>query len=179
MILNPNGKKKEDGNSHIPLFPAMTDPDDVSLDWEVNVVASSFVFDGIRDRYLVVQGIRLRSSVWRLYMFFNSNLRNKCLYSDDDRIDWCFHKMKMEWGFIELLSHDTLRDASNGFLVDDRSIFGVEVFGVKRPGEGESLSFVKEPANGLYTWKISNFSALNKYNHFSEGFTVEGRKWYV
>jgi hypothetical protein len=87
--------------------------------------------------------------------------------------------MKMKWGFIELLSHDTLRDASNGFLVDDRSIFGVEVFGVKRPGEGESLSFVKEPANGLYTWKISNFSALNKYNHFSEGFTVEGRKWYV
>lgn len=83
-------------------------------------------------------------------MFFNSNLRNKCLYSDDDRIDWRFHKMKMEWGFIELLSHDTLRDASNGFLVDDRSIFGVEVFGV-RPGEGESLSFVKEPANGLYT----------------------------
>lgn len=111
-------------------------------------------------------------------MFFNSNLRNKCLYSDDDRIDWRFHKMKMEWGFIELLSHDTLRDASNGFLVNDRSIFGVEVFGV-RPGEGESLSFVKEPANGLYTWKISNFSALNKYNHFSEGFTVEGRKWYV
>jgi hypothetical protein len=42
MILNPNGKKKEDGNSHIPiLFLAMTDPDDVSLDWEVNVVASS------------------------------------------------------------------------------------------------------------------------------------------
>ncbi|XP_024455392.1 uncharacterized protein LOC7487422 [Populus trichocarpa] len=160
MILNPNGKKKEDGNSHISLFLAMTDPDDVS-DWEVNVVASSLC------------SMEFATDIW---LFKVLDYDQACDY--DDRIDWRFHKMKMEWGFIELLSHDTLRDASNGFLVDDRSIFGVEVFGV-RPGEGESLSFVKEPANGLYTWKISNFSALNKYNHFSEGFTVEGRKWYV
>ena len=91
---------------------------------------------------------------------FQFQFKEQMLYLDDYRIDWRFHKMKREWDFIELLSHDTLRDASNGFLVDDRCIFGVEIFVINRPGEGESLSFVKEAANDIYTWKISNFSAL-------------------
>ncbi|CAK7338873.1 unnamed protein product [Dovyalis caffra] len=153
MVLYPNGKKKEDDNSHISLFLAMTEPDDVSLGWEVNVSVTFFLFDRIRDRYLAVQ--------------------------DADRIDWRFHKMKMEWGFIKFLSHDTLRDPSKGFLVDDCCIFGVEVFVIKRPGEGESLSFVKEPANGLQTQPIKNFSKLNEPVWFSDVFIVEGIKWYV
>ncbi|CAK7338874.1 unnamed protein product [Dovyalis caffra] len=126
----------------------MTEPDYLYLGWEVNVAVNFFVFDRIRDGYLAVQDIRPGSNA--------------------DRIDLRFDKMKMEWSFIKFLSHDTLHDPSNGFLVDYHCIFGVEVFVIKRPGEGESLSFVKEPANGLQTWTINDFSKLNNSLHFSE-----------
>uniref|UniRef100_B9MWX1 MATH domain-containing protein n=1 Tax=Populus trichocarpa TaxID=3694 RepID=B9MWX1_POPTR len=71
-----------------------------------------------------------------------------------DQIDQRFPKTKMEWGFIESLSHDAFRDPSNGFLVNDLCIFAVEVFAIKS-------------------------SALDKHAYYSEVITVEGRNWYM
>ncbi|CAK7338875.1 unnamed protein product [Dovyalis caffra] len=153
MVLYPNGKNKEDGSRHISLFLALAEPAGVSFGWELNVTATFFVLDRTRDRHLAVQ--------------------------DADQLSWRFHKFKAEWGVLDFLSHQALHDPSNGFLVDNRIVLGVEVFVIKFSGAGESLSFVKEPAHGLYTWTIDNFSTLDKNLCFSDVFIVEGTKWCV
>ncbi|KAL3568509.1 hypothetical protein D5086_031160 [Populus alba] len=109
----------------------MTEPDDVSQGYVANVTANFLVFDGIPDRYLVVQ-----------------------------HIDQRFPKTKMEWGFIESLSHDAFRDPSNGFLFNDLCIFAVEVFVIKSSGSVESLVRQRRPVirpEGLRQWVKSVF----------------------
>jgi hypothetical protein len=89
-----------------------------------------------------------------------------------------FRNWKTEWGFAHLLSHDTLNDSSNGYLVDDSCAFGEEVFITCK---GECLSMISQPQSNYFTWKIDNFNnfkCLKQKFYFSEQFTVEGRKWY-
>jgi hypothetical protein len=88
-----------------------------------------------------------------------------------------FHNSKTEWGFTQLLSHDILNDSSNGYLVDDTCVFGVEVLFIKGIHKGESLSMISEPQQNYFTWKIDNYTTLKDEFYFSDKFTVEGRKW--
>ncbi|KAJ6960694.1 hypothetical protein NC653_038652 [Populus alba x Populus x berolinensis] len=122
----------------------MTEPDDVSQGYVANVTANFLVFDGIPDRYLVVQHA--------------------------DQIDQRFPKTKMEWGFIESLSHDAFRDPSNGFLFNDLCMFAVEVFVIKSSGSVES--FVQHLRVITFQLWISMPTTLRL-------FTVEGRNWYM
>jgi hypothetical protein len=85
--------------------------------------------------------------------------------------------LKTEWGFDHLLSHETLNDSSNGYLVDDTCAFGVEVFVIKCTGKGESLSMINEPQSNVFTWRIDNFTDMKNEYYYSEHFTVEGRRW--
>ena len=89
-----------------------------------------------------------------------------------------FHKLKIEWGIAQLLSHDTLNDSSNGYLVDDTCVFGVEVVVSKGPCRGECLSMINEPQRNYFTWKIDNFTDLKDKEYASEQFIVEGQRWY-
>jgi hypothetical protein len=89
-----------------------------------------------------------------------------------------FHNSKTEWGIAQLLSHDILNDSSNGYLIDDTCVFGVEVLFIKGILKGESLSMISEPQRNFFTWKIDNYTALKDKVYFSEQFTVEGRTWY-
>jgi hypothetical protein len=72
-----------------------------------------------------------------------------------------------------LLSHDILNDSSNGYLVDDTCVFGVEVLFIKGIRKGESLSMISEPQRNYFTWKIDNYTALKDKVYFSEQFTVK------
>ncbi|CAK9146891.1 unnamed protein product [Ilex paraguariensis] len=38
-----------------------------------------------------------------------------------------FHRFKTEFGFAKLLSLDTFKDASNGYLIDESCVFGAEM----------------------------------------------------
>ncbi|KAE8056846.1 hypothetical protein FH972_013582 [Carpinus fangiana] len=151
LVLYPNGKKNSNGNDHISLYLAISNTKDLQLGWEVNANIKFFVFDQIRDKYLCIQ---------------DANVRVRR-----------FHKFKTEWGFAQLLSHKSLNDSSNGYLVDDTCIFGVEVFVSKGPCKGECLSMINEPQRDYFTWKIDNFTALKDKIYASEQFTVEGQKW--
>ena len=62
-----------------------------------------------------------------------------------------FHNLKTEWGFARLLSHDILNDSSNGYLLDDTCVFGVEVLFIKSTCKGESLSMINEPQRNYFT----------------------------
>ena len=89
-----------------------------------------------------------------------------------------FHNLKTEWGFAQLISHDTFNDPSNGYLVDDSCVFGVEVFVIEATCKGESLSMIYEPQSNYFTWKIDNFTNLKDEEYYSEHFTVKGQRWY-
>ncbi|KAE8056851.1 hypothetical protein FH972_013587 [Carpinus fangiana] len=106
LVLYPNGRKNSNGKGHISLYLEIADTKDFPHGWEVNVnIIRFFVFDQIRDKYLIIQ---------------DANGRVKH-----------FHNLKTEWGFAQLLSHDSLNDSSNGYLFDDTCVFGVEVFVIK------------------------------------------------
>ncbi|PHT81014.1 hypothetical protein T459_14029, partial [Capsicum annuum] len=38
-----------------------------------------------------------------------------------------FRNIKTEWGYLKCISHETFKDPSNGYLVNDKCIFGVDV----------------------------------------------------
>ncbi|CAK7347806.1 unnamed protein product [Dovyalis caffra] len=83
--------------------------------------------------------------------------------------------MKTEWGFHQWLSLETFNDASNGYLVDDCYVFGAKLFVIKPTGKWELVSMVKKAANASLTWKIEDFSELDKSFYFSKAFTVGER----
>lgn len=72
-----------------------------------------------------------------------------------------FHQAKTESGFDKLISLQTFNVPSNGFLVDDSCIFGIEVFVVKSSGNGECITMIKTPGYSIFTWKICGFSAID------------------
>ncbi|KAK2995999.1 hypothetical protein RJ640_019466, partial [Escallonia rubra] len=66
--------------------------------------------------------------------------------------------MKTEWGLCKLLPLDTFSDASNGFLVEDSCVIGVELFLVRDMAKGESMSLVKDLKQNTHTWRIDGLS---------------------
>ncbi|KAK1591646.1 hypothetical protein Q3G72_010983 [Acer saccharum] len=76
-----------------------------------------------------------------------------------------FHGLKLEWGIDQFLPLNAFDDASNGYLVEDTCVFGVEVFVIKEriTGKGECLSLIKDPLSIKHVWKIENFSESDSY----------------
>ena len=90
-----------------------------------------------------------------------------------------YHALKTEHGFDQLLSLATFNDPCNGYIVDDCCAFGVEVHVIKRTGKGEEISFIRNPRNGTYTWRLKKFSTLSLSCYYSEIFVAANYKWYV
>lgn len=86
--------------------------------------------------------------------------------------------LKTEWGVAKFIDRSTFYDSSNGYLMDDTCVFGVEVFIVKSTNRGDCLSMFQGPVGCSYTWKFSNFSksTLDKYE--SATFVGGNYKWY-
>ncbi|KAG6620657.1 hypothetical protein I3842_Q055800 [Carya illinoinensis] len=155
LVLHPNQNRNgKDQNGHISLYLSIEDTDELSHGWEVNTYIKFSVFDQIRDNYLCIQDAH--GSVRR------------------------FHKLKTEWGFAHLLSHDILNDPSNGYLVGDTCVFGVEVFVIKGTFMGECFSMINDPQINYFTWRICKYSALkDEEKHYSDQFVVGVHKWYT
>lgn len=152
LSLYPNGCKDRNGNGHISLYLRILETKTFSPNWEINVNFKLFVLDQIRDKYLTIQ--------------------------DADGTVRRFYEMKTEWGFDQLVPVETFNDDSNGYLINDRCIFGAEVFVIRHTCVKDSISVVKNPATcNTYTWKIDKFSTLTDEFYDSEDFTICGRKW--
>ena len=89
-----------------------------------------------------------------------------------------FNDIKTEWGFAKVLPFDTFNDPSQGYLVNDCCVFGVEVSVYERSNKRQFVSMIREPPDRTMTWKIENFSTLDKIFYYSPEFTVQGLKWY-
>jgi len=89
-----------------------------------------------------------------------------------------FHVLKTEWGIAKFFDKDTFYDSSNGYLMDDTCVFGVEVFVVKSTNKGDCLSIFPGPITCSYSWKFSNFSSAKLDKYESETFVGGNYKGY-
>nr|XP_015867875.1 MATH domain and coiled-coil domain-containing protein At3g58370-like [Ziziphus jujuba var. spinosa] len=151
LSFYPNGDKKNNGSGYISLYLVIAETDTYAPGWKVNVDFKFLVYDQREDKYLTVQ--------------------------DDNGAVRRFHAMKKEWGIAQLLPLQTFKNPAFGYLVNDSCVFGVEVLIISYTGNWESISLVKEPNNGAFTWKIENFSKLNELFYYSNVFNVEGINW--
>ncbi|GMY23311.1 MATH domain and coiled-coil domain-containing protein At2g05420-like isoform X1, partial [Fagus crenata] len=151
LSLYPKGNLKMNVIDHISLYLEILDIEKYPLGWEVNASFNLFVFDQKRDKFLTNQDV-------------DGTIRR-------------FHDVKTEWGFNKFLSLISFNLQCNGYLVNDCCVFGAEVFVHERSGKREFLSMIKEPPNGVMTWKLENFSALNKVAYYSQVFPVGDLKW--
>lgn len=157
LVLYPNGNGKRGGGGHISLYLAIEKTDSLPLGWEAYVTYKMFVFDHNKDKYLTIQ---------------------------DDPVQQIrrFHQAKKESGFDRLISLETFSAATNGYLVDDSCVFGVEVYKVKNTGNGETVKKFEDPMEVTFDWKICEFSQickekLNDEILDSEVFTAGENKW--
>lgn len=155
------------------------------------------VYDTLRGKYLTVQGnqtsLRLCLMFCLFYLegfafleiLFLSIVIWSLYYCAMLLMNWSDEKMrqfsatKREWGIEKLLPLNTFSDASNGFLVDDCCVFGVDIFVMNCNVEkGEVFSLIKQPNNYKYTWKLDNFSKLLDCSFWEcNSFRVENCWW--
>ncbi|XWS45850.1 hypothetical protein CRYUN_Cryun14cG0014700 [Craigia yunnanensis] len=154
LLLYPHGNKKRngDGDGCISLYLQIAETETLPLGWQINVNFKLFVFDQIQDKYLTIEDA---GAIKR------------------------FHQMKTEWGFDQLLLLECFNDASNGYLVNDSCIFGAEVFVIEHKANWECLSMINQPAHNTISFKLENFSKLDKRSYESPLQNIAGLKWYV
>ncbi|EYU24577.1 hypothetical protein MIMGU_mgv1a026447mg, partial [Erythranthe guttata] len=70
-----------------------------------------------------------------------------------------FTKSRAKWGFRKLISERMLRDASNGYIVDDKCVFGAQVSVV-----GSAASFIEISIS--QTVIISNNVESNSFSNY-------------
>ncbi|XP_060189927.1 uncharacterized protein LOC132618961 isoform X3 [Lycium barbarum] len=147
MIIYPDGKGSDKGSEHVSVYLALSGTSFLPAGWEVNAIYNFFLFNQLSDNYLSVRGKMRR-----------------------------FDPIKSLWGLPKFVSHKTFKEASNGYLVDDKCVFEAEIFVIQRQEISECLSMVKSNDSFKSEWKICNFSNLDQ-DWFSEKFTVGGYKW--
>ncbi|XP_065848220.1 ubiquitin C-terminal hydrolase 12-like isoform X3 [Euphorbia lathyris] len=149
LVLYPNGNLKANGEGHISLYLASSDAKAISTGCHVNMLFSFFVYDHIRDKYLTIQDGKTKR----------------------------FYVLRTKHGFDQLLPLAEFNDQTNGYVVDDCCVFGAEVHVIKNKVKGNELSFIKNPPNGTFTWKVDKFSTLDNKRHYSEVFSAGGCQW--
>ncbi|KAK9266338.1 hypothetical protein L1049_012669 [Liquidambar formosana] len=140
LSLYPNGNRKRNGNDHISLYLTMSATNNLPLGWEIDVNFKMFAFDQIRDKYLTIQDA-------------DGRLRH-------------LHGMMTECGFAQLLSLKTFKDPSNGYLLVDCCVLGVEfnLFSLTADHWFDTSGF---------GWGFPKFLTLSDLHNTSKGFLVD------
>ncbi|XP_048139020.1 ubiquitin C-terminal hydrolase 12-like [Rhodamnia argentea] len=147
LILYPNGDKSRNGEDHISVYLAVSGTSPFQLGGEIHVAARFSLYDQLCDRYLTEQVRAAR-----------------------------LHALKAECGVPRFMPLKIFADPSNGYLVDDTCVFGVEVFVIKSSGVGERLT-LKESTSYTHEWKISGLSKLGDEYLVSDVFTLGDHEW--
>ncbi|KAK6242521.1 MATH/TRAF domain - like 7 [Theobroma cacao] len=111
-----------------------------------------------------------------LVIFFVYDQLKGKYWSFQDTTVRTFHGMD-ESGVSQLVSPECFENASNGFLVNDSCVFGVEVFAIQSGNKVEHFRTLRKQSEKVYIWNVEKFSELKATGHFSEPFSVGGFKW--
>jgi hypothetical protein len=130
----------------------IAETESLPVGWEVKVNFTMFVLDQVHGTYSIFQ--------------------------DNNGKQRHFHESKTEFGFDKLLPLNVFKDPSNGFLIRDKCVFGVEVFVWNYSGRGDNLSS-KQRVGAIHTWRIDNFSSFQNEFHRSDDFSLGNRTWYI
>ncbi|XP_048137891.1 uncharacterized protein LOC125315863 [Rhodamnia argentea] len=147
LILHPKGDKNRNGGDHLSIYLAISNKSPLKVGSEINATVRFFVLDRIRNRYLMKEGRPTR-----------------------------FHTTQSQWGIPRFIPLATFIDPSNGYLIDDTCVFGVEVLVIKNSGLGECFT-PKEGTSYTHKWKISRFSSLKQESCWSKPFLAGNQKW--
>ncbi|KAL3642069.1 hypothetical protein CASFOL_012884 [Castilleja foliolosa] len=136
----------KDEEGYVSVYLAIAGTDNLLSNWEVNATFSICLFNHFSGNYSYSLGRARR-----------------------------FHALKQKWGFEKFISIQKLTHPSNGYVVDDKCVFGVEVFVNENEAVTECLS-VKSVDEVPYKreFRITNFSTLED-KWVSEEFTF-GRR---
>ncbi|XP_057461802.1 uncharacterized protein LOC130752028 [Actinidia eriantha] len=151
LSVYPTGNKEGGGQGHISISLTLVDTSSLPAGWEVKTIFNLFIFDQVRDKYFTLSG----GKVMR------------------------FHAMKTEWGIPKFIDLQIFRDSSNGYLVNDACVFGVDIFILKQTRKGECLSMMEEAITANHTWKIKSFSTYSLDRYESEAFIIGDHKWRI
>ncbi|KAL3641579.1 hypothetical protein CASFOL_012394 [Castilleja foliolosa] len=155
LVIYPNGhgsgNDDDKAADYVSVYLAITNTTALPLNWEVNATFSICLFNHFSGNYVYSLGRARR-----------------------------FHALKQEWGFMKFMSKKDFTDPSNGYLIDDKCVFGAEVLVNENKAVIECLSLKNVDKELPYKqeFKISNFSTL-KAKWVSEKFTVGGHQWLI
>nr|XP_043630124.1 MATH domain and coiled-coil domain-containing protein At3g58200-like [Erigeron canadensis] len=157
LELYPNGYgiEEKSGGKNISLYLVICGTESLSKGWELFVDVSFFVYSHKGHNYVTFQATDA----------YGNRIR--------------FNESKKIWGFDKLISLESFKESTNGYLLNDACVFGVEVFAV--PGFAQKdrcLSFIKPPTSmNTYTWRIDNFSDVKEVTIDSDVFKLGNVKW--
>ncbi|CAH8261885.1 unnamed protein product [Arabidopsis lyrata] len=149
LVLYVNGNQNDGGNNHISLYVRIEETESLPRGWEVNVELKLFVYNGKQRKYLTVT----------------------------DGIVKRYNDAKKEWGYGKLIPLPTFLDTNQGYLEQDTASFGAEIFIGTPVQVQEKVTFISNPPNNVFTWKILHFSTLEDKFYYSDDFLVEDRYW--
>ncbi|KAL3714587.1 hypothetical protein ACJRO7_006490 [Eucalyptus globulus] len=144
------GYKCRNGEDHISIYLAVSGTSPFQPGGAIHSTIRFSLYDQICDRYLTKQGRVTR-----------------------------FHASKVEWGVPRYLPLKIFADPSNGYLVDDTCVFGVEVFVIKSSGVGECVTTQKDCTSFTEEYVISRFADLGDDYLHTEAFTIGVYEWKV
>ncbi|XP_027183332.1 uncharacterized protein LOC113781574 [Coffea eugenioides] len=150
LSLYPNGDQKRNAKGFISLYLRIEETNALPVGWEINLNCTFFVLDQIQEKYLTIQDVC-------------GKFRH--LYA-----------LKKDTGLPRLMQLDVFKDEENGYLVQDKCVFGVEVSVNSYKGRGEYLAMPVKPSSATYTWKIVDYSKSDE-PRLSDAFTRQDFKW--
>ncbi|PSR86049.1 Ubiquitin carboxyl-terminal hydrolase [Actinidia chinensis var. chinensis] len=151
LSVYPTGNKERGGQGHISMSLTLVDTSSLPAGWEVKTIFNLLVFDQVQKKY----------------------------FTPSDGKVMRFHAMKTEWDIPKFMDLKVFNDSSNGYLINDACVFGVDIFVLKQTRKGECLSMMEDAVTTNYTWKIKSFSTYTRDFYPSEAFTVGDHKWRI
>ncbi|PRQ34921.1 putative ubiquitinyl hydrolase 1 [Rosa chinensis] len=159
LVLFPNGNKNRDVKDHISLYLEMGGDKAIEPGKIVTVDYKLFLLNRHKGKesYLVLEDYNKREKKYCIYRTIVGGLG----------------------GLDRFIPLQDFSDASNGYLIDDRCEFGVEVFvsETTRKGKGECVFMSLNTAIYKHVWKVTNFSKLGAQPYYSLPFTANDQKY--
>ncbi|KFK26408.1 hypothetical protein AALP_AA8G244700 [Arabis alpina] len=149
LVLYMVGNPNDGGNDHISLYVRIEDTGSLPYGWEVNVDLKLFVHNPKLHKYLGVTD----GSVKR------------------------YNNAKKEWGYGQSIPLSTFYNTNEGYIEGDTCGFGAEILIVNPAQQQEKVTFISNPPNNVFTWKILRFSTLEDKFYYSDDFLVGDRYW--